>query len=100
MKNFTKGQMVCCIDASQCEDCGSQPPLRKGTIYEVDSPFFDFEPCVMLVGVTEVWGRQNTVHDGYESTRFKPVEPTKIEIFKQLLEPAPVKKAREPEPVK
>lgn len=52
----------------------------------------------MLEGLTEVWGNSHSIHEGYESARFRPVEHQKIDVFKEMLEPAKIK--REPEPVK
>ena len=101
---FQIGQKVVCVDTSRnthpsAAKPGEYTPLVKGAVYvirDIDSRASDAglhpEPTVRLEGVFGKIVRHKVFGDyeiGYRMSRFAPVKTTNIDVFLNMLAPAP-----------
>lgn len=106
---FRPDQLVVCVDDRTPEQRGIVQPLggswvgsmgglKRGCIYTVrqcaDTRFFG--PCVWLREIVrppqgadspEVWGV--TAEPGFMASRFRPLDDSKLSIFREMLAPSP-----------
>lgn len=97
---FYMGQHVVCVDDDEdnhygdpgrSREVGGLDGLRRGAVYTVAASYISPTHRVPVVVVAEIWRPRHSDSElyshepGFAAARFRPVDETKLSIFKAML---------------
>lgn len=81
---FRPGQLVCCINDDPCPDCGAVDQATRGRIYTVSR----IHP-LGYISLEEI--SPPAPHDCWLPERFRPLDESRLTVFRQMLVSPPKK---------